>query len=106
MIDSSNSNTMIGFEHEINQAEADASYINLYDGRGRKYGQKIGPKDTLLMAIDGEGRRSLVKRHNGNQLTKCTEWYRCNDVQAGAVIEIRFDIVHPEYLYLIPKTHK
>ena len=74
---------MVEFEHQINASEVNTSYLNLTDDFGNKYGDQIGPHKTTLTVIDGDGRRTQMKRHYGNQLTQCADWFSNNNLREG-----------------------
>jgi len=97
---------MIEFEHLINASEVSTNYLNLTDDFGNRYGDQIGPHRTILMVIDGEGRRSLMKRHYGNQLTQCAEWFKTNGIRPSSRILARFNPLEIEdgrkVLHLVP----
>lgn len=82
---------MIQFDHTITEPECDAQYLNLTDAHGRKYGKQVGPANTVVTVLDATGREYAMKRHGGNQLTRCTEWFRDNGITPGALIRVRFD---------------
>jgi len=79
------------FIHIINKSEANAHYLNLRDKDGTKYGSKIGEHGTLYTVVDGMGRRSIMKRHGKNQLTKCSRWFQENQIIPDTLVLIQFD---------------
>lgn len=100
---------MVEFEHLINQSEVASNYINLTDYIGNKYGDQIGPHDSLLVVVDGQGRQSQMKRHHGNQLTKCSEWFRANNIKPSTKIKVKFNPLETldgkKVLHLIPLSN-
>ena len=95
-------NAMIEFEHIINQGETYANYIGLTDCHdGKHYGSDIGQEGMALRVIDGKGREFRMKRHGGNQLTRCKQWFEKNDIQPDTKIQVRYDF-KTGVLHLIP----
>ncbi len=82
---------MIEFEHLQNGSEVSAQYINLTDDYGTRYGSKFGEHKTILAVIDGNGRKSYMKRHHANQLTQCAEWFVKNNITPGTKILVKYD---------------
>ena len=83
--------SMIQFDHTITESECDSNYLNLTDDHGRKYGKQIGRTDTVVTVRNAMGSDHNMKRHGGNQLTRCTEWFRDNRITPGTVIRVGFD---------------
>ena len=94
---------MIEFEHLITQSEVNSEYINLTSTDRRQYGSRMGVHDTVLTVIDGHGRRFKMKRHHGNQLTRCSEWFTTNAIKPRTMIIVRFDPFQST-LHLLPAT--
>jgi hypothetical protein len=47
-----------------------------------------------------------MKKHHGNQLTRCSEWFGENAIKASTVILIRFDRLNGKlYLLPVPNVH-
>jgi hypothetical protein len=44
-----------------------------------------------IVAVDDHGQKYAMKRHHGNQLTRCTLWYRQNNIVAKDQIDIWFE---------------
>jgi hypothetical protein len=82
---------MIEFKHLITQQEVNAHYINLTDESGNTYGSQIGKPDKVFTVIDDAGEQFKMKRHRGNQLTRCTSWFTHHSIRAGTLLTIRFD---------------
>lgn len=82
---------MIEFQHLITQAEVDSEFINLTDKSGNKYGPQIGKHDKVFTVVDDAGKQFEMKRHHGNQLTRCTAWFSEHAIKAGTLLTIRFD---------------
>ncbi len=81
----------ISFDRQITWPEALRDYINLTDLVGRKYGNKIGPAGIVLTVIDDMRRKFEMKRHGGNQLTRCTDCFRSNNIETNSTIGIWVD---------------
>ena len=69
---------MVEFIHNLNSSETSTNYINLTDESGRKYGWEIGKADAIVLIVDSRGRQSRMKRHHGNQFTRCSDWFSNN----------------------------
>jgi len=82
---------MIEFEHLINSSEVNANYLNLTDDYGNRYGSQMGEHSQIFTIIDSKGRRTSMKRHHGNQFTKCSEWFAKNNIKANTKILVRYD---------------
>src|SRR5258708_35944043 len=82
---------MIEFEHLLNESEVSAQYINLTDDYGTRYGSKLGEHKTILVVVDGNGRKSTMKRHHANQLPQCSEWFVKNNIAPGTKILVKYD---------------
>jgi len=97
---------MVEFEHVINNSEYLHNYIDLTDDQGKRYGTQIGSQDTILTVLDGEGRKTTMKRHCGHQLTECGEWFSDNRINPHARILVRFVssliLEGKPVLYLVP----
>jgi hypothetical protein len=91
---------MIEFQHLITQAEVDSEFINLTDKSGNKYGPQIGRPDKVFTVVDDAGKQFEMKRHHGNQLTRCTAWFTEHAIRAGTLLTIRFD-PHAARIYLL-----
>ncbi len=81
----------IEFQHMLNASEVEDQYINLTGLDKTKYGPQIGPKGTILSVLDAKGRQSQMKRHGGNQLTRCARWYGANNVNQNTKVLVSFD---------------
>jgi hypothetical protein len=95
---------MIEFEHQITKSEVDSKYINLTATDGKPFGNQIGSgPGSVLSVLDGCGRQFRMKRHNGNQLTRCSDWFGTNAVKPWTLITVRFDTLH-NTLHLVSKS--
>ncbi|MGA2661069.1 MAG: hypothetical protein ABSH34_26605 [Verrucomicrobiota bacterium] len=94
---------MIQFEHLISEAEVNSQYINLTDANGKQYGPEIGQHGSVFAVIDGSGREFRMKRHHGNQLTRCSEWFSQNAIRARTAILVKFDRQN-SVLHMAPVT--
>jgi len=97
---------MIDFKHLIRQSEVDSHFINLTDENGNRYGRQIGKSDKVFAVLDDAGKQFEMKRHHGNQLTRCTAWFTDHGMKAGTLLTIRFD-PHAATIHLLsqPPAH-
>jgi hypothetical protein len=84
--------TRVEFEHVLNPSEVDSKYINLTDTHRVKHGMEMGQDGTAVSVIDGKGRRFWMRRHGGNQLRGCSEWFQKNNIQPDTKILVSFDV--------------
>jgi 5-methylcytosine-specific restriction protein B len=92
---------MIMFELLLKQPEVNDHYINLRGTDGKEYGSIIGKRNTIVTVIDSIGREFQMKRHGGNQLTRCAGWFNTNKVQPNTRLQAKFDL-EKKVLHLAP----
>ena len=110
----------IEFIRTIGPGEVRSHHLNLTDEFGTTFGQEFPPHEpirTPLAIIDGKGRRTNAKKHNGSQIwgSGLGRWFLDNSVTPGTRIKDRYDakerstpdclhVVHLDVIGVAPAT--